>query len=204
LLRNGAEVQRITTVIEQTYHNSELDLQPLLQKIAAQYRLDPMATHGVAHWGRVLENGLTLAEQTGADRRVVYLFAIFHDACRRNESIDPRHGKRGADFAKQLLSETHVVTPNQLDLLVEACTRHTDGRTRANITVQTCWDADRLDLARAGIYPSARRLCTKPAKDAAMIEWASERALGGVVPDFVETEWMPIFEAGTQYSSRYL
>ena len=32
-----------------------------------------------------------------------------------------------------------------------ACTDHTKGQTAADITIQTCWDADGLDLARVGI-----------------------------------------------------
>ncbi|MBT5083254.1 MAG: hypothetical protein HOM62_22025 [Rhodospirillaceae bacterium] len=46
----------------------------------------------------------------------------------------------------------------------------------ADITVQTCWDADRLDLGRAGIVPDPRYLCTDAAKEPRMIEWAHNRA----------------------------
>jgi uncharacterized protein len=33
-----------------------------------------------------------------------------------------------------------------------------------NITVQTCWDADRLDLGRVGIKPDPKRLFTEEGK----------------------------------------
>jgi hypothetical protein len=33
-----------------------------------------------------------------------------------------------------------------------------------DITVQTCWDADRLDLPRVGIQPLPQFLCTEAAK----------------------------------------
>jgi uncharacterized protein len=45
-----------------------------------------------------------------------------------------------------------------------------------DITVLTCWDADRLDLGRVGIRPAAHRLCTDAARDPAMIEWAYRRS----------------------------
>ena len=40
------------------------------------------------------------------------------------------------------------------------------------IKVQTCWDADRLDLGRVGIYPDAQFLCTNTAKYPAFIHRA--------------------------------
>jgi uncharacterized protein len=47
--------------------------------------------HGIAHWARVLENGLGLAGETGANIEVVRLFAILHDSPRINEGTDPDH-----------------------------------------------------------------------------------------------------------------
>ncbi len=35
-------------------------------------------------------------------------------------------------------------------------THHSNGAVDADPTVQTCWDADRLDLGRVGIKPAAR------------------------------------------------
>ena len=45
------------------------------------------------------------------------------------------------------------------------------------MTVQTCWDADRLDLGRVGIRPLAERLCTDVARDPVLIEWAYQRSI---------------------------
>ena len=50
------------------------------------------------------------------------------------------------------------------ELLIEACKYHSDGLIDADITIQTCWDSDRLDLGRVGIKPSPDRLCTVVAK----------------------------------------
>jgi uncharacterized protein len=52
--------------------------------------------------------------------------------------------------------------------------------TEADVTVQTCWDADRLDLGRIGIKPEPRFLCTAAAQDPALIEWALLRSQGQV------------------------
>jgi len=37
-------------------------------------------------------------------------------------------------------------------------THHSDGAVDADPTIQTCWDADRLDLGRVGIKPAAKYL----------------------------------------------
>ena len=44
-----------------------MNLKPILQAILEDYALPLGGDHGVAHWARVLENGLKLAEVTGAD-----------------------------------------------------------------------------------------------------------------------------------------
>jgi uncharacterized protein len=148
-----------------------------LNEILAGYRLKVGGTHGINHWSRVLANGRRLTPLTGADPVVVDLFAIFHDSRRENEGRDPGHGARGGKLAQQfrrqgLIDLTHV----QLELLVYACAHHTSGKTEADVTVQTCWDADRLDLGRVGITPDPAKLCTDAARDPDMIAWADKRA----------------------------
>ena len=56
-------------------------------------------------------------------------------------------------------------------------------------TIQTCWDADRLDLGRVGITPDPSWLCTEAAKRPEVIAWADGRARFGLVPECVTTEW---------------
>src|SRR5271157_5370311 len=74
-------------------------------------------------------------------------------------------------------------------LLHRACAGHTHERTHPNVTIQTCWDADRLDLGRVGITPHPSLLCTDAAKRPETIKWADGRASFGVVPDIVVKEW---------------
>jgi uncharacterized protein len=165
------------------------DLRPVVQAILAKYALPLDGHHGVAHWARVLENGLRLSETTGANFEVVRLFALFHDSRRMNEGSDPDHGQRGADFAAELSSGVFKLPEHEFGLLYRACAGHTHERTHPDITIQTCWDADRLDLGRVGVMPHPSRLCTDAAKTNEILRWADGRAGFHVVPEFVATEW---------------
>jgi len=149
----------------------------LIEAIRDGYALNWRGIHGAAHWARVRQNGLRLATLTGARVEVVELFAFLHDSKRLNDMIDPGHGRRAAEFVKSLQGSLITLSDADVALLAYACEYHTDGLIEADVTVQTCWDADRLDLGRAGIRPRARYLCTPAAKDPAMIEWALQRSL---------------------------
>jgi len=151
----------------------------LIPHLRKQFRLNWRGIHGVSHWARVRQNGLLLSESTGANTAVVELFAFLHDSCRRNDDYDPEHGVRAAGFAQTLHGSAFTLPSNELDVLVEACQGHTHGKFSNNVTVQTCWDADRLDLGRVGIRPLAERLCTDVAKKPEIIEWAYERSVLG-------------------------
>jgi len=167
----------------------KLDLVRVLNKILEDYALPLNGDHGLAHWARVLENGLKLAEETGANVEVVSLFAVLHDSRRLNEYSDPEHGPRAAEFATELRGLFFDLDDREFRLLYRACSGHTHERTHPNITIQTCWDADRLDLGRVGITPHPSRLCTEYAKRSETIAWANGRASFGIVPEFVVKEW---------------
>jgi uncharacterized protein len=152
----------------------------LLEAIRPHYALSWDGIHGLPHWTRVRENGLRLAERTGADARIVVCFAVLHDSMRRNDGIDPGHGRRAARFAESLRGELVHMSDGDFELLQQACRYHTDGLMRAHVTVQTCWDADRLDLGRVHIRPDPARLCTQAARDPELLEWAFARSQGGL------------------------
>lgn len=162
----------------------------LLEKILETYTLPIFGIHGIWHWARVYENGMELSKITDASMRVVGLFAVLHDSRRVNESIDPGHGKRAAEFIKTLCGAYFELSEEEFTLLYTACASHTDENRHPNITVQTCYDADRLDLARAGIRVDPNRLCTAAARNPIMIAWANERSLGNHCPGFVYDEWL--------------
>ena len=166
-----------------------MNLKPILQVILEDYALPIAGDHGVAHWARVLENGLRLAEKTGANVEVVSLFAVLHDSRRINEMTDPEHGLRAAEFAAELRGTAFDLDDHEFGLLYRACEGHTDERNHPDVTIQTCWDSDRLDLGRVGIMPHPDRLCTEVAKRPEVIKWADGRASFGVIPMFVLDKW---------------
>ena len=166
-----------------------LDLKPLVHAVLSEYALPRDGTHGIAHWARVLENGLRLAEHTNVSADVVQLFALFHDSRRINEGVDPGQGKRGAELAASFRGKWFTLADRDFDLLYEACVRHTDGDTEGDVALQTCWDADRLDLGRVGIRPNHIKLCTKAAKLPEILNWADGRAQLRVQPEIVVETW---------------
>ncbi|MBU0992963.1 MAG: hypothetical protein KJ737_10765 [Proteobacteria bacterium] len=166
-----------------------MDYKKIANTILLQYSLPIYGRHGVSHWARVMAGGLKLAEKTGADQTIVRLFALFHDSRRENEKMDHGHGARGAEFLESLRDDLIQISDRQFNLLHYACVYHTDGMTDADISVQTCWDADRLDLGRIGVRPDPKFLCTDAAKDEKMIDWSVARSKIRFSPSLIQTEW---------------
>lgn len=149
----------------------------LVTFLRQRFALDWRGIHGAGHWSRVRRNALLLAEKTNADRTVVELFAVTHDLCRQNDGRDTDHGARAAELVLEIQRDVLGVSREQADLLAYACEHHSRGNNEADITVQVCWDADRLDLGRIGIRPDPRYLCTAAARESSVIEWAYGRSL---------------------------
>ena len=110
-----------------------------------------------------------LARETGASELVVRLFAALHDCQRHSDHNDPGHGHRAAAFARDLFSQPAVaeaipIEPAAAEKLFYALQHHNDGITSDDATVGTCWDADRLDLPRVGVNPTARLMSTQAGK----------------------------------------
>ena len=152
-----------------------LDLKSVVHAILEDYALPWGGTHGVPHWARVLENGMRLAKVNAVRIEVVQLFAVLHDSCRMNEGVDDGHGQRGAELVARLRGQLFDLDDHDSQLLYEACAHHTDGLTDGDITIQTCWDADRLDLGRVGTPPNPKGLCTAAAKRPDILAWADGR-----------------------------
>lgn len=120
-----------------------------LQEYVYEDRIYDSNIHGLEHWRQVEFNGLLLAKKTGADITVVRLFALFHDSKREGDGYDGLHGGRGAEFAKKCREEKlFEVTDEQFEQLYHACKYHTTERNTGDATIDTCYDADRLDLGR--------------------------------------------------------
>jgi len=148
----------------------------LLDVVRGQFRLDWKGIHGVPHWARVRWNGRALARLNGAREDVVELFAFLHDSQRWDDRRDREHGARAADFVLGLEAGLLQLDRPGLEMLTYAVRYHSDGLTEADVTVQTCWDADRLDLGRVGITPQPGRLCTRQARDPTLLETAYARS----------------------------
>lgn len=114
------------------------DIQAITKAILSEYSLPIHSDHGVSHWARVFQNGLQIAEATGADIEVVTLFALFHDSRRVNEYRDDGHGLRGAEFARSLRGSLVHMADSRFKLLFDACRLHTDGLTSGDATLLAC------------------------------------------------------------------
>lgn len=159
-----------------TIKTSETVTREFYEHLVKSHVLGHDRFHGKDHWLRVLDNAREIASATGANLRVVELFAVLHDSQRQNEDHDPDHGQRAADYATTLRGKWFELDDTEMVLLMEACRSHSDGLTQAHPTIQACWDADRLDLGRVGIRPDPRYLCTEYAKRPEVIEAAYHRS----------------------------
>lgn len=148
----------------------------LIQLIKETFQLNWKGVHGVSHWARVRVNGLLMAKINGANPRVVELFAFLHDVKREADFNDPLHGERAAQFIALLSNELLAINDAEKELLMHACKDHSKGLVDGDLTVRTCWDADRLDLGRGGQRPDTNKLCTDIGKQPAFFEQAYLRA----------------------------
>jgi len=132
-----------------------------LQDFVYEDRIYDSNIHGLAHWRQVEFNGLMLAKKTGADITVVRLFALFHDSKRESDGYDDKHGGRGAEFAKKCRDEKRFeLSDEQFEKLFHACTHHTTERSSGDPTIDTCYDADRLDLGRVDFTLDPMKMAT--------------------------------------------
>jgi uncharacterized protein len=136
-------------------------LKRYLQK---HFALPADSLHGPKHWQKVEQIGLAMARKNGADQEVVKLFAWLHDSCRQNEFTDEQHGERAAKLASQLRGPLLELPDDQFTKLHYAIKHHAHGMICEDATVGTCWDADRLDLARTGTSPSEEYMSTNEGK----------------------------------------
>lgn len=158
---------------------------PIVMDIIEQYRFHLLdSEHGLIHWARVLNNGLLLAEQNGADPDIIIAFSLFHDCRRENEMDDPEHGPRGATLLRYYAGQVNL-TPEALNAAATACEGHTHILHSDDINVATCWDADRLDLMRVHIYPEIHYLNNREIIDAEFIAERSEAALDNELDSWV-------------------
>lgn len=148
----------------------------VLEEIFEGFALDiEEGIHGFSHWARVVDNGLDISKHNGANPKIMIAFGLFHDVKRLNDHEDPDHGYRGGELLNQYRDRINL-TNEEIEKVREACSGHTDGMHHDDIDIGTCWDSDRLDLYRVGIYPDPDYLNNEYSMDDDVIDFASERA----------------------------
>lgn len=141
---------------------------PVWEYAQKTFALGRDSPHGQEHWFQVEQNALHLAASTGVDRTVLRLFAILHDTSREDDSFDPDHGRRAAALLPDLNHRLFHLSEQQLLLLQTAVAGHADGLCSDDLTIGTCWDADRMDLIRFGITPAEELMSTPAGKQIAL------------------------------------
>ena len=139
------------------------NIDPLIDKVKQVSRAgwELGTCHGVSHWERVERNGLLLATEQ-VNTTVVRLFAYLHDKWRIDNWEDLEHGKRAAENLPALRGTLLAwLTDEEFSLLCKACELHTVCHRTGNLTIDACFDADRLDLMRVGITPDPKKMATE-------------------------------------------
>jgi len=151
----------------------------LIEKMAMRrFALGQDSYHGPAHWKRVLANGRFISSHLNLNSDFIHHFAWLHDCCRENESYDPQHGTRAASFAKELYKKEIQLTPMLFEKLIFTLEHHNKGKVSDDLQIGACWDADRLELGRVGIYPDAKYMSTPLGKNGSLIDLCYERSIG--------------------------
>lgn len=151
---NGKQPQQQQN--EETH--TKLDRQQLIDYVAKDWKLD--STHGLSHWLRVEKNGIMLSTPE-VNPYIVTAFAFLHDSCRVDNGYDVQHGVRALTKIDEI---RHTILKNftdqEIDRLKTACRYHTTKARTNDMTVNVCFDADRLDLLRVGILPDPKKMAT--------------------------------------------
>ena len=165
----------IAWIISRYYkHTMKLSLKNILTRKACIFRWEDLrffcmsrwpedlgTTHGVDHWDRVAKFGRMLYQE-GADMDVILAFAYLHDAERMHNGRDINHGKRASGLIDAIRpTQLEALSDEQINKLKRACALHTIEHKTGDITIDICFDADRMDLPRVGITPSPQRMATK-------------------------------------------
>jgi len=150
-----------------------------IEKLAKnKFALGKDSYHGLSHWNRVLSNANFLSDHYDLNKDFVHHFAWLHDCCRENESHDPEHGARAAVFAKKIYKKQIQLPQDLFDKLLFTLENHNKGKVSEDLQIGICWDGDRLELGRVGIYPDAKYMSSPLAKDERLIDLCYERSMG--------------------------
>ena len=137
----------------------------IIKKIKQELKISLNSIHAESHWNSVASFGEYISKKEGLNTHLIRLFAYFHDSKRHNDSYDPEHGPRAAEFVKTFKLSELGLNEKEREQLIFACRYHTYEKKTEDRDILACWDSDRLDLPRVGITIDPDRLFTKTAKN---------------------------------------
>jgi len=142
------------------------DLDALLSAVTARATNLGSSIHGPVHWHSVTLASLRLLQDgEQADRALVFLFALLHDAIRQDDCYDLGHGPRAAALMDELRDARLIALDDRRGARLGLALRdHAFGQITEDATIGLCWDADRLDLGRVGISPDPAFFSTAAAR----------------------------------------
>lgn len=159
------------------------DWPALFEAVVNQFRLDQFGIHGPSHWTRVWDNVAELAT-TERCLTIGRYFAILHDSQRASDNEDKIHGPQAALYAHRV---RHMINLSESDFSVlcramgeHCCAKfYTNAQSEEEQIIQTCFDADRLDLPRCGYKVAELRLHSPGARQFAPV--AAYRAVNDCI-----------------------
>lgn len=143
--------------------------------------------HGVKH-GKIVEAfGMYLAHYyPECDRDVVRWFAYLHDSqCEvyNPDYNDDGHGQRAADYIDKIrLTYLSELNDMQIEKLKTACIMHTSTHKVDDVTVNVCFDSDRMDLPRVNIQVNPEKMATDAGANLAQRKYEECLVLVGCTP----------------------
>jgi len=153
-------------IFKRIFHKKEcnFDYKTLRTYSMSRWPKELGATHGVKHWDRVAQFGRMLYKES-ADIDVIMAFAYLHDSERLDNGSDIDHGKRASKHIDTIRNTIlRQLSDEQISKLKRACELHTTTHKTGDITIDICFDADRLDLPRVGIAPLPHKMATLQGK----------------------------------------
>lgn len=143
-----------------TVDHIKFDIIELIKNVAQDWIIGE--THGLNHWLRVHENIIKLCQlNRGVNIDVALAFAYLHDSCRRYDGRDIKHGERAIEKVLSLRNTIlNKFSDEEIEMLCDACKLHTTTLRTGSVTIDTCFDADRLDIGRVGLCPDPLKMAT--------------------------------------------
>lgn len=136
-----------------------------IESIVSKY-YSGLVLHGLEHVRRVVDYATEIAQAECPDNiNDVVLAAYLHDIGRNDDNGGNEHAMHGAIITAELLRQHWPESDH--DKIIFAIRYHADGQTTDDPLIGSLWDADRLDIGRAGLIVDIDLLSTEKGKEIA-------------------------------------